>query len=72
MNFCEVSLHNTESVYLLAPTKYRAVELVGDCFAVAVYPNMVHVRQHGSASDRSVSGSRALPQAKIHFDGYRG
>jgi hypothetical protein len=34
-------LHNTESVYLLAPTKYRALELVGDYFAVAGYPKMV-------------------------------
>ena len=41
MNLYEVTLHNTESVYLLAPTKYRALELVGDYFAVAGYPNMV-------------------------------
>jgi hypothetical protein len=41
MNLYEVNLHNTETVYLLAPTKYRALELVGDYFAVAGYPNMV-------------------------------
>ena len=41
MNLYEVSLHNTEIVYLLAPTKYRALELVGDYFAVAGSPNMV-------------------------------
>jgi hypothetical protein len=41
MNLYEVTLHNTESVYLLAPTKYRALELVGDYFAVAGYPKMV-------------------------------
>jgi len=41
MNLYEVTLHNTESVYLLASTKYRALELVGDYFAVAGYPNMV-------------------------------
>ena len=41
MNLFEVTLHNTEIVYLLAPTKYRALELVGDYFAVAGYPNMV-------------------------------
>ena len=41
MNLYEVTLHNTESVYLLAPTKYRALELVGDYFAVAGYQNMV-------------------------------
>ena len=41
MNLYEVTLHGTESVYLLAPTKYRALELVGDYFADAGYPNMV-------------------------------
>ena len=41
MNLYEVTLHRTESVYLLAPTKYRALELVGDYFADAGYPNMV-------------------------------
>jgi hypothetical protein len=41
MNLFEVTLHNTEIIYLLAPTKYRALELVGDYFAVAGYPNMV-------------------------------
>lgn len=41
MNLYEVTLHNTESVYLLAPTKYRALELVGDYFSVSGYPNMV-------------------------------
>ena len=41
MNLYEVTLHNTEGVYLLAPTKYRALELVGDYFADAGYPNMV-------------------------------
>ncbi len=41
MNLYEVSLHNTEIVYLLAPTKYRALELVGDYFAVAGSPHMV-------------------------------
>ena len=41
MNLFEVTVHNTESVYLLAPTKYRALELVGDYFADAGYPNMV-------------------------------
>ena len=41
MNLYEVTLHNTESVYLLASTKYRALELVGDYVADAGYPNMV-------------------------------
>ena len=30
MNLYEVTLHDTESIYLLAPTKYRALELGGD------------------------------------------
>ena len=30
MNFYEITLHDTESTYLLARTKYRALELVGD------------------------------------------
>jgi hypothetical protein len=41
MNLYEVTLHNSESIYLLAPTKYRALELVGDYFADAGHPNMV-------------------------------
>jgi hypothetical protein len=35
MNLYEVTLHDTESFYLLAPTKYRALELVGDYLADA-------------------------------------
>lgn len=30
MNIYEVDVHGTESFYLIAPTKYRALELVGD------------------------------------------
>ena len=30
MNIYEVDVHGTESFYLVAPTKYRALELVGD------------------------------------------
>ena len=41
MNLYEVTLHNTESFYLLAPTKYRALELVGDYLADAGFPKMV-------------------------------
>jgi hypothetical protein len=41
MNLYEVTLHGTESVYLLAPTKYRALELVGDYFADAGLADMV-------------------------------
>lgn len=35
MNLYEVTLHGTESIYLLAGNKYRALELVGDYFAEA-------------------------------------
>ncbi len=30
MNIYEVDVHGTESFYLVAPSKYRALELVGD------------------------------------------
>ena len=39
MNLYEVTLHDTESFYLLAPTKYRALELVGDYLADAGQPD---------------------------------
>jgi hypothetical protein len=38
MNLYEITLHDTESIYLLAPTKYRALELVGDYLADAGSP----------------------------------
>ncbi|MFZ0198811.1 MAG: hypothetical protein WB523_06385 [Candidatus Sulfotelmatobacter sp.] len=38
MNIYEVTLHGTDSIYLLAPTKYRALELVGDYLADAGRP----------------------------------
>jgi len=41
MNLYEVTLRDTDSVYL-APTKYRALELVGDYFAAAGNPGVVH------------------------------
>ena len=41
MNLYEVTLHGSESVYLLAATKYRALELVGDYFADAGTPRVV-------------------------------
>jgi hypothetical protein len=40
MNLYEITLHDTESIYLLAPTKYRALELVGDYLANAGSPKM--------------------------------
>jgi len=41
MNLYEVVLNGTESMYLLASTKYRALELVGDYFADAGQPDML-------------------------------
>jgi len=41
MNLYEITLHDTESIYLLAPTKYRALELVGDYLADAGNPKML-------------------------------
>lgn len=32
MNLYEATIHGTDSIYLLAPNNYRAVELVGDYF----------------------------------------
>jgi len=41
MNLYEITLHGTDSIYLLAPTKYRALELAGDYFADAGEPDMM-------------------------------
>ena len=38
MNLYEITLHGTDSIYLLAPTKYRALELAGDYLADAGRP----------------------------------
>ncbi len=41
LNLYEVTLQGTESIYLLASTKYRALELVGDYFADAGHPDIL-------------------------------
>ena len=41
MNLDEVTLHGTDSVYVLAPSKYRALELVGDYLADAGQPDVL-------------------------------
>jgi hypothetical protein len=41
MNLYEITLHGTESMYVLAPAKYRALELVGDYFADAGQPSLL-------------------------------
>jgi len=41
MNLYEVTLHGTDSIYLLASTKYRALELVGDYLADAGRSDML-------------------------------
>ena len=46
MNLYEVTLHATDSIYLLAPTKYRALELVGDYLADAGQPDMLQTGKY--------------------------
>jgi hypothetical protein len=41
MNLYEVNFHGTDSIYLLASAKYRALELVGDYLADAGRPNVL-------------------------------
>ena len=41
MNLYEITLHGTESIYVLAPAKYRALELVGDYLTDADQPNLL-------------------------------
>jgi len=41
MNLYEITLHGTESIYVLAPAKYRALELVGDYVTDADQPNLL-------------------------------
>ena len=45
MNLYEVPLHGTDSIYLLACTKYRALELAGDYLADAGRPDMLQSGQ---------------------------
>ncbi len=39
VNIYEVAIDGTDSIYLVAPTKYRALELVGDYLADAGRPD---------------------------------
>jgi hypothetical protein len=41
MNLYEVTLHGTDSFYVLASAKYRALELVGDYIADAGQPHIL-------------------------------
>ena len=41
MNLYEVALHDTDSIYLLAPTNHRALELAGDYLADAGRPDVL-------------------------------
>lgn len=41
MNLYEITVHGTESIYVLAPAKYRALELVGDYIADAGQPRVL-------------------------------
>ena len=42
MNLYEVTIRGTESIYLLASSKYRALELVGDYLADAGQPDILN------------------------------
>jgi hypothetical protein len=42
MNLYEVTLHGTESIYLVASSKYRALELVGDYLADSGQPDVLN------------------------------
>lgn len=52
MNLYEVTLHGTDSVYLLASSKYRALELVGDYFADA---GQLNVLKNGNFAVRQIN-----------------
>jgi len=45
MNVYEVTLHGTDSIYLLAPTKYRALELArsGEVFFIDILSHRMSV-----------------------------
>jgi len=58
MNVYEVTLHGTESIYVIAPAKYRALELVGDYIADAGQP-------HLAASDKFVVRQLDLNEEQI-------
>jgi hypothetical protein len=58
MNLYEITLHGRDSMYLLAPTKYRALELVGDYLADAGQPDMLqtgtYVVRHLDLSEEQI------------------
>jgi hypothetical protein len=58
MNLYEVTLHGTDSIYLLASTKYRALELAGDYLADAGRTDMLQ-------SDRLVVRQINLSEEQI-------
>lgn len=68
MNLYEINFHGTDCIYLLAPTKYRALELVGDYLADAGRPNVLEsgnfvVRQVDLSEEQILrpEGCRACP-----------
>ena len=58
MNLYEVTIHGTDSIYLVASTKYRALELVGDYLADAGRPEMLEssrfVARHLDLSEEQI------------------
>jgi hypothetical protein len=68
MNLYEITLHDTESIYLLAPTKYRALELAGDyladagCASPKLYP-----RRETSTGNNVTPSAKLLIHCGIYF-----
>jgi hypothetical protein len=64
MNLYEVSVHGTESIYLLAPTKYRALESRGRLHGRCRLVGHDAVRQHCGAAVGSI-GRADTPSRKV-------
>jgi hypothetical protein len=58
MNVYEVTVHGTESIYVIAPAKYRAIALVTDYITDAGQP-------HLAASDKFVVRQLDLSEEQI-------
>jgi len=58
MNLYEVTVHGTDSIYVVAPAKYRAIELVCDYIADAGQPHLLD-------SDRLVVRQLNLSEEQI-------
>ena len=66
MNLYEVTLHGTDSIYLLASTKYRALELAGDYPAA---PRQRLVPDSSNSGCSPVVHLLGVSRALIYFSG---